>query len=132
MARIVVADDDDDVRAVTARILLRAGNTVVPAHDGAEGLQAVREHNPDLVVSDIDMPRMSGVEFCQAIRAYPATAGLAVLLISGSLTPADPRPAQGQATANAAQAVRQRRTDRLREQTAAGRRPGRLKPGVCP
>ena len=99
MARIVVADDDDDIRAVTVRILLRAGHTVVQACDGAEGLQAVREHRPDLVVSDIDMPRMSGVELGQAIRADPATAGLAVLFVSGSLTPGDPRPAQGRATA---------------------------------
>lgn len=99
MAEIVLAEDDDDIRQVTARVLRRAGHTVVETSDGAAGLQAVRNHLPDLVVSDIDMPKMSGVDLCMAIRADPGSASLPVLFISGSLLPGDPRPADGQATA---------------------------------
>ncbi|GAA4609676.1 CheY-like chemotaxis protein [Actinoplanes octamycinicus] len=99
MALIVVAEDDSDVRAVTSRVLQRAGHTVVAAADGAAALQAVRQHRPQLVVSDIDMPRMSGVQLCQAIRADPATAAVPVLFVSGSLVPGDSRPVDAQATA---------------------------------
>src|SRR3712207_5406446 len=99
MALIVVADDDDDVRTVTERMLRRAGHAVIPVCDGAEALLAVREHRPQLVVSDIDMPRMSGVGLGQALRADPATPQLAVLLVSGSVAPGDTRPADAQATA---------------------------------
>ncbi|MDI6104342.1 response regulator [Actinoplanes sp. NEAU-A12] len=92
-------DDDDDVRAVVVRILHRAGHTVVPAADGAAGLQAVRDHLPDLVVSDIDMPVMSGSDLCCALREDPGHSDLPVLFISGSLVPGDTRPIGAQATA---------------------------------
>lgn len=99
MAVIVVADDDGDVRGVTARILQRSGHTVVQAADGAAGLEAVREHAPELVVSDIDMPVMSGVDLCRSLRENPSTADLPVLFVSGSLVPRDTRPVDAQATA---------------------------------
>jgi CheY-like chemotaxis protein len=99
MTTVVLAEDDDDIRAIAARILRRAGFTVVEAPDGAEALAAVRDHRPDVVVSDIDMPVMSGVELCLALRAEPATRELPVVFVSGSLVPGDTRPAQAQATA---------------------------------
>jgi CheY-like chemotaxis protein len=99
MARIVIADDDDDVRTLVERILGRAGHTVIATRDGAEALQAVRADRPELVVSDIDMPGMSGVELCLALRGDLATSQLAVLLVSGSLAPGDARPTDAQATA---------------------------------
>lgn len=99
MAVLVLAEDDADIRTIMARVLRRAGHTVVETPDGAAGLQAVREHRPDLVVSDIDMPVMSGVELTQAIRADPQTKALPVLFVSGSLTPGDRRPEQAEATA---------------------------------
>ena len=99
VATIVLAEDDDDIRTVTERILRRGGHTVVATPDGTAALQAVREHRPDLVVSDIDMPIMSGIDLCRAIRADPDTAGLAVLFISGSLVPGDTRTNAIQPTA---------------------------------
>jgi CheY-like chemotaxis protein len=99
MAVLVLAEDDADIRNIMVRVLRRAGHTVVEAPDGAAGLQAVREHQPDLVVSDIDMPNMSGVELAQAIRADPQTRALPVLFVSGSLTPGDRRPKLAEATA---------------------------------
>ena len=99
MAAIVLAEDDDDIRAAIVRILRRAGHTVVAAPDGAAGLQAVREHSPDLVVSDIDMPVMSGIELCRAIRADPGNAGLPIVFVSGSVMPGDTRAVDAQVTA---------------------------------
>lgn len=99
MTVLVVAEDDDDIRAVTARILRRAGYTVAETADGAAALQAVREYAPAAVVSDIDMPVMSGVELCRQLRAAPATKNLPVIFVSGSLMPDDTRPVDAQATA---------------------------------
>ncbi|GIF17211.1 response regulator [Actinoplanes teichomyceticus] len=99
MTLLVLAEDDDDIRVLAARILRRAGFTVIEAVDGAEALTAVHQHRPTAVVSDIDMPRMSGVELCMALRGDPATEDLPVVFVSGSLTPGDTRPAQAGATA---------------------------------
>ena len=99
MARIVVAEDDPDIRHVIVRVLRRAGHAVTEAADGGTALEHVRETQPDVVVSDIDMPRMSGVALCQAIRADQALAELPVIFVSGSLIPGDTRPADARATA---------------------------------
>jgi CheY-like chemotaxis protein len=72
---------------------------VVETADGAAALQAVREHWPAVVVSDIDMPVMSGVELCRALRADAATADLPVIFVSGNLMPGDTRPERAGATA---------------------------------
>jgi CheY-like chemotaxis protein len=99
MRRIVVVEDDPDLRHIIVLMLRRAGYDVAEAADGSAGLAAVREHRPDAVVSDIDMPTMSGVEMSQALRADPGTRALPILLISGSLLPGDQGPTQAQATA---------------------------------
>ncbi|GAA2470498.1 response regulator [Winogradskya humida] len=99
MTLLVLAEDDDDIRMITARVLRRAGYTVIETADGAAALAAVREHRPAGVVSDIDMPVMSGVDLCLELRADPATKDLPVIFVSGSLIPGDTRPAQAQATA---------------------------------
>jgi len=99
MTTLVLAEDDDDIRPIAARILRRAGFTVIEATDGSVALAAVREHQPAAVVSDIDMPAMSGIDLCLALRADPVTRDLPVIFVSGSLLPGDARPAQAQATA---------------------------------
>jgi CheY-like chemotaxis protein len=99
VATIVLAEDDDDIRFVAARILRGAGYTVIEAGDGAAALQAVRGARPDAVVSDIDMPVMTGVELCQVLRAHDDTKNLPVVLVSGSLQPGDTRPFEAHATA---------------------------------
>jgi CheY-like chemotaxis protein len=99
MTVLVLAEDDDDIRMLAARILRRAGFTVIEVSDGNAALVAVREHRPAALVSDIDMPHLSGVDLCLELRADPATAGLPVIFVSGSLTPGDDRPVRAGATA---------------------------------
>jgi len=99
VANVVVAEDDDDLRATTVRVLSRAGHAVVAAADGAEALQLVNRDRPDLVVSDIDMPMMSGIDLCLAIRADPELRDLPVVFVSGSLMPGDDLPVRAGATA---------------------------------
>ncbi len=96
---IVVAEDHDDIRYVLQRALERAGHPVVATADGLEALEAVRRHRPDVLVSDVDMPRMNGLDLCRAVRADPALRHIPVVLVSGSLLPGDPRAVAAGASA---------------------------------
>ena len=83
MARILVVDDEPDERFLVGRTLNRAGHEVTVAGDGAAGLKAVQEWSPDLVVTDVMMPVMDGVEFIRRLRRDPATAAIPILAASG-------------------------------------------------
>ncbi len=83
MSRILVVDDEPDQRFLLRRILQRAGHEVMEANDGAAALRAVRELAPDLVVTDMMMPVMNGVEFVRCLRGDPATAHIPILAASG-------------------------------------------------
>lgn len=67
-ARVLVVDDDDTVREVVHRYLARDGHTVLEAADGATALTAVRREAPDLVVLDLMLPGIDGLEICREIR----------------------------------------------------------------
>jgi CheY-like chemotaxis protein len=96
---IVLAEDHDDIRYVLKRTLERSGHTVVTAVDGVQALEAVRRHRPDVLVSDVDMPRMNGLDLCRAVRADAGLRHIPVVLVSGSLLPGDPRAAEAGASA---------------------------------
>ncbi|SCF22715.1 SpoIIE family protein phosphatase [Micromonospora chokoriensis] len=81
-ARILVADDNADMREYLSRLLRAAGYRVEAVTDGHLALQAARAHRPDLVVSDVMMPGLDGLQLVAALRAEPRTAGTPVLLLS--------------------------------------------------
>ncbi len=83
MARIVVADDDADIRDLVVFKLEQSGHHVVPVGDGSAAVAACREVLPDLAVLDVTMPGMSGLEACRELRADPALAGIPVILLTG-------------------------------------------------
>ena len=99
MSLIVTADDDPGIRQIVERALRRAGYQVVATADGVEALAAVREHRPDAVVTDVDMPAMTGLQLCQEIRADPELMHVPVVVVSGSVQIDDPRSAQAGVTA---------------------------------
>ena len=66
--RILVVDDEPQIRRIMRETLTSAGYEVDDARNGVEGLEKVREFRPDLVLLDINMPDMSGIEVCEAIR----------------------------------------------------------------
>ena len=70
---ILVVDDSDDVRSYLRRHLSDSFR-VLEAADGAQGLHTAREELPDVVISDVMMPEMSGLELCAALRSDAATA----------------------------------------------------------
>ncbi len=91
MTTILIAEDIDDVREVLHRLFTRAGFTVRTAPDGRAALELARRHSPDVVLTDLDMPHMDGLQLCQAIRQDPALAETPVAILSGGLQPGDPR-----------------------------------------
>ena len=83
MSRILVVDDEPDQRFLLRRIFERAGHEVTDATDGAAALRIVRESAPDLVVTDMMMPVMTGAELIRCLRGEPATAHIPILAATG-------------------------------------------------
>ncbi|GAA2909996.1 hypothetical protein Acy02nite_89260 [Actinoplanes cyaneus] len=80
--RILVADDNSDMRAYLSRLLTAQGWRVETVADGEAALRAVRRGRPELLISDVMMPRMDGFALVRALRADEATAGLPILMLS--------------------------------------------------
>lgn len=69
VARILVVDDEPNIREVVGLYLRRDGHTVISAADGEEALDLFRRNEPDLVVLDLMLPKMSGIEVCRRMNA---------------------------------------------------------------
>ena len=82
MSLIVVMEDDDTLRLLISSILKKSGYTVFQAPDGLRGLELVRRHKPDLVVSDVQMPEMDGVTMLTRLREEPEIAHVPVILLT--------------------------------------------------
>lgn len=80
--KILVADDEPHIVQLVQVILGRQGYDVIAAADGQECLDKVRSEKPDLVVLDIIMPKLDGIEVLKAIRGAPDTADLPVIILS--------------------------------------------------
>jgi chemosensory pili system protein ChpA (sensor histidine kinase/response regulator) len=78
----LVVDDSITMRRVTQRLLERNGMRVITAKDGIEGLEVLQDHRPDIVVLDIEMPRMDGYEFAGHIRNTPDIADLPIIMVT--------------------------------------------------
>ena len=89
MARILVADDDADIRELVQLKLESAGHEVVVAVDGEAALASLRAARPDLALLDVMMPGRSGLEVLDAVRADPALADLPVVLLTARAHAAD-------------------------------------------
>jgi len=79
---VVVADDEEDILDLVTTIIERSGHEVLPVRDGAAALAAIRERRPDLVVLDIAMPEVDGLEVLRRLRSDAQTSELPVLLLS--------------------------------------------------
>jgi two-component system, OmpR family, KDP operon response regulator KdpE len=84
--RILVIDDEPQIRRIMRETLTSAGYEVDDARNGAEGLEKLREFHPDLVLLDINMPEMGGVEVCGSIRA---DSNIAIIMLTVRKSDAD-------------------------------------------
>lgn len=87
-AVIINVDDHEPARYAKARVLSRAGFTVFDAASGNDALRLIQLHNPDLVLLDVNLPDMNGIEVCKQMKSAPGSASVIVLQISASATSA--------------------------------------------
>ncbi len=80
--RILVADDEPDVLNLVSLNMKSAGFNVIKAEDGITALQQARETNPALIVLDLMLPEMSGLEVCKVLKKEPATAQIPIIMLT--------------------------------------------------
>lgn len=71
MQNVLAVDDSPSMRSLVTFVLERAGYNVVLAEDGEEALEYAKEHTVDLVLTDINMPKLDGIELIKALRQLP-------------------------------------------------------------
>jgi putative two-component system response regulator len=81
-AKILVVEDDPQAIGILEPILISKGYSVTVARDGVEGVEKLRSHNPDLVLLDIDMPRLDGLSVCRAVKNEPSTRLIPVVMLT--------------------------------------------------
>lgn len=79
---ILVVDDDPDIRELVSFKLEQLGHSVTTEKDGEGGLAAALSETPDVVLLDVMMPKLTGIEVCQRLRDTPETASVAIILIT--------------------------------------------------
>jgi CheY-like chemotaxis protein len=82
MAKILVAEDERDIRDLISFTLQFAGHQVITANNGEEAVQLALKEIPDLVLTDVRMPKMTGYEACKLIKADPTTQHIPVIFLS--------------------------------------------------
>lgn len=80
---VLVADDNESVRLLFQKLLAAEGYNVVSAQDGIVALDLVRLHHPDVILLDISMPGIDGIEVCRRLKDDPATRLTPVVLVTG-------------------------------------------------
>jgi DNA-binding response OmpR family regulator len=88
--RILVVEDEQDIAALIKHTLERSGNAEVNlAYSGDTALRAVRELSPDVVILDLNLPVLSGVEVCRLLRARPETSEVGIIILTARTGEAD-------------------------------------------
>ncbi len=79
--RVLLVEDDDDNRELMAEVLAASGYEVLPAASGQDGLRMLAEHSIDVLVTDVGMPGMGGLEVAKAAKAIAPT--VPVVIVTG-------------------------------------------------
>jgi CheY-like chemotaxis protein len=87
--RLLLADDSITIQKVVELVLAEEGFEIMAAGDGEEALAAMSQFRPDVVLADIDMPKMNGYQLCEKIKADPDTKKVPVILLAGAFEPLD-------------------------------------------
>ena len=89
MKRIVIVEDESDLADLIAYNLTRAGYETIVANDGRTGLAKIRESAPDLVVLDVMLPQLSGLDVAREVRTTPRTASTPIIMLTARAAEAD-------------------------------------------
>ena len=86
---VLVIDDEKDLIELVTYNLGKEGYDVIAATDGQSGLDVVKKHRPDLVVLDLMMPGLDGLQVCQRLRSDPRTGRIPIIMLTAKATEAD-------------------------------------------
>ena len=89
ISRILVVDDEPDAVELVSFNLKNAGFEVVAASDGAEAIRKARTHSPDLIILDVMLPEIDGMEACKLLRRDPATSDIPILMLTAKSSEMD-------------------------------------------
>lgn len=95
MATILILEDDENVRLPVVDLLEAEGYSVLAAQDGEEGLKLARKEKPDLIISDIMMPKLDGYGVFEALQKDPITAVIPFIFLTAKTDPGDVRTGLG-------------------------------------
>jgi two-component system phosphate regulon response regulator PhoB len=87
--RVLVVDDEPDVRMLLRTNLRAGGFDVLEASNGAEGLAIAKHELPTVIILDLMMPEMNGIEVCRALRKHPPTSRIPILMLTAKTTEED-------------------------------------------
>jgi len=82
MKKLLIADDEPGVRSLVRMTLLNAAYEIIEAADGVEALERARAEMPSMVLLDVMMPGLSGVDVCRALKEDPGTRAITVVMLT--------------------------------------------------
>ena len=82
--KIMLADDEEDIKTVVRLYLEGKGYDVVTAYDGLDSIEVAHSEKPDLIFLDVMMPVINGYEVCRKLKADPETAGIPIVMLSAA------------------------------------------------
>ncbi len=94
MRKLLLADDSITIHKVVELILSGEGFEIKAINNGEDALYAIPDFNPDIVLADVEMPRMNGYLLCEKIKQDPSTSKIPVLLLAGAFEPFDEESAK--------------------------------------
>jgi two-component system, cell cycle response regulator DivK len=87
--RILIAEDNPDNREMLSRRLRKRGYDILLAQDGAEAVESAQNHLPDVILMDVSMPVMSGLEAAKMLRSIHSTQDIPIIALTAHAMPSD-------------------------------------------
>lgn len=81
---LLVVDDEPEINKLVARIFEKRGYRVISAADGADALASVERERPDLIILDLNLPRIDGWEVCRRLKSSPATNRIPIIMLTAA------------------------------------------------
>lgn len=89
MAKILVVDDEPDIVRVLVKIFEHRGHEVTTASDGQHALEAVAKQHPDVIILDLNLPRVDGLEVCKRLKSADTTKHIPIVMMTAAYVSVD-------------------------------------------
>lgn len=87
MAKILIVDDEEELRVAVNVVLTARGHNVTLADSGIRALESIKKDHPDVIVCDIEMPALKGFDVLTEVRKNPATSSIPIIFLTGKTEP---------------------------------------------